>query len=658
VFTVAGIVVLAFQRLRIPAVVGLLVSGVIVGPDGLSLVSDVEHVHQLAEIGVVVLLFAVGLEFSPTRLMSMGRTMLQVGLPQIVLSLAGTIVATWWYFGSLRQAIFAGMLVAMSSTAVVLKILTDRGELSSPHGRIDVAVLLLQDLCVVAAVLLVPLLAAQRGAEDPAGAHAPSLWLPVAVGIATVAGILVAGRFLLPRLLLEIVRTRNRELFLITLFVVCIGTATLTARVGLSLALGAFLAGLTLSESDYGHQTFAEILPFRDTLSSLFFVSVGMLLDVGHVVSNIVLVAATVAGLLTLKTLSVAAPALATGHPLRTAILSGLALSQVGEFSFVLASAGMTHQLLDASDYQTFLAASVLTMGATPFVMNLAPRIADRLTDLPWLARWVEPRSDDHDAEAPSHRDHVIIAGYGLNGRNLACVLRELGIPYLVLETNPQTVRMHGSAGESIMFGDCTRPSLLERAGIRRARAYVVGISDPRSTCRTVQIARQLNASIRIIVRTRYQSELDELRLLGADEVIPEEFETSIEIFARVLREFQVPGNVIGRFVAQIRADNYDVFREEHLGREPLRLPVELLGQAETESWLITQGSPAVGRTIGSLAVRTRTGASVIAIRRGTQLIANPGANDALLAGDVVVFLGSREQVSAAAAILEGSQSD
>ena len=568
VFAVAAAVVFAFGLLRLPSVVGLLVAGVLVGPYGLSLVSDLHVVEVLDEIGVVVLLFTVGLEFSLSRLIIMLPTMARVGLPQIVGTTALVTVATWWYLGTLPQAVFAGMLVAMSSTAIVLKLLADRGETAAPHGRVAVAVLLLQDLVVVAAMLAVPLLASAAGVRSPSQAtapvgHAAGLFAnpvaSVAAGLAAVAAVLAVGRLLVPRILHEVVRLRNRELFLMTIVLACLGTAAITAQVGLSLALGAFLAGLLLSESEYGHQAFTEVLPFRDTLASLFFVSVGMLLDVRFLAEHAALVAVTVLAIVLGKTAMTVIPALLAGYPPRTSLLAGAALAQVGEFSFVLGSRGAEAGLLDRDDYQTFLAAAVLTMAATPLLAAALPGWLDRLSRSRLCGWWLADRTPPAGRQELS--DHVIIAGFGLNGRNLAAALAEFGVPHVVLELNPETVRRERALGLDIHYGDCTRAAVLEHVGIARARAYVLAISDAASTRRSVQIARELAPGVRIIVRTEYVLEVEELRHLGANEVIPAEFETALALFDRVLSIYDVPEATIDDRADRMRLENYGFLR-------------------------------------------------------------------------------------------------
>ncbi len=582
VFAVTAAVVFAFGRARVPSVVGLLVSGVLVGPYGLSLVADEESVKLLAEIGVIVLLFTVGLEFSMSRLAAMLPLMAKIGLPQILGTTAIVAAATWWYLGTLPQAVFAGLLVAMSSTAIVMKLLADRGEAASPHGRIAVAVLLLQDLLVVAAMLAVPLLAEAAGTRPSVAAHAvgghapaaleqPPLFesplMTVAAGAVVVGAVLVAGRYLVPRLLHEIVRLRNRELFLITIVLVCLGTAAITGRVGLSLALGAFLAGLALSESEYGHQAFAEVLPFRDTLASLFFVSVGMLLDIRFLAANAALVTATVVAIVLAKALVTAIPAMLAGFPPRTSLLAGAALAQVGEFSFVLGSRGAELGLLDGDDYQTFLAAAVLTMAVTPLLAGLMPWLLEWLSATAWCGRLLA--EGPPDPSAATLHDHVIIAGFGLNGRNLSMALAESGVPHVILELNPETVRRRRAEGLDIRYGDCTRAAVLDHAGIARARAYVIAISDPASTRRSVRVARELAPEIQIFVRTEYVSEVDELRWLGASEVVPAEFETALSLFKRVLAIYDVPEERIDDLADRMRLESYGFLRSKQKNPPP-----------------------------------------------------------------------------------------
>jgi CPA2 family monovalent cation:H+ antiporter-2 len=640
VYAVAGVVVYTFHRLRAPSLIGLLLGGVIVGPYGLGLISNVEAVEVLAEIGVVILLFTIGLELSLSKVFSLAPTMLSVGLPQVLGSIGLTALLTYPYLEDSRQAIFAGMLVMMSSTAVVMKLISDRGEIDSPYGRVGVAVLLLQDLLVAVCMISLPLL------SKVADGHANPV-IDLTKGLLVVAFVLLAIRIAFPRIMFQMLATRNRELFLISIIVACVGSAGMTAWAGLSLALGAFLAGLGLSDSEYAHQTLAEVLPFRDTLSSLFFISVGMLLDIQFVAAHAGFIVLVVLSVLVIKFLVVALPLWLARHPMRTVILGGFSLAQVGEFSFILASRGLSEfGLLSKEDYQLFLAAAVITMAITPLLIAIGPSIADRWfvggtgTKLP--PEHFDPIADD------CRRGHVIIAGFGLNGRNVARVMKDLSLPYVVVEMNPLTVRHERAQGESIVLGDCSRPALLEHVQVKDARALVVVISDPAVSRRTVRIARQINKALHIIVRTRYVSEVNELRQLGANEIIPEEFETSVEIFARVLQRFLIPRNEILDIIDRVRSDHYDVLRrgQETLGR--IELPIEILSDVQTATCRVRENSPVIGKTLADLQFRQTTGASVIAIRRLGQIDANPHADYVLGERDILIMVGSGSQLDRA----------
>lgn len=646
VFVVAGVVVYLLHKIRIPAVVGLLLAGVLVGPNTLRLVHEEENVKLLAEIGVVVLLFTVGLEFSLSRLAKLWHVMLCIGVPQVLICGAAAFLATYWYLGTWGSAIFAGMLIAMSSTAVVLKLLIDRSELAAPHGRISVTVLLFQDLLVMVFMLTLPLLAPHSAGEE-------SVLLGLAKGLGSMALVLLATRFVIPYVLYHVVRTRNRELFLLLIVAVCLGTATLTAASGLSLALGAFLAGLALSDSEYAHQTLSEVLPFRDTLSSLFFVSVGMLLDLTYVVEHLPLVTATVVGIVLLKFLSIGLPMLAAGYPLRLSVLSGLALAQIGEFSFVLAGRGGELGLLSASDTQTFLASAVVTMVLTPALIGLGPKLVTWLPDIGGRGNWFadDAAAEEHAALA----GHVIICGYGINGRNVAKILSDINIPFVVLEMNPITVRDQRRQGVPIYFGDCSRAAVLEHAGVHAAKALVVAISDPATTGRAVQTARMLSGKLHILVRTRYLLDVEELRKLGADEIVPEELETSIEIFARLLDHYAVPRNLIWDYVESLRSHHYEALRDQRRTTNKLQLPKEVLSNVDFELCAIRDGSPVVGQTLAAVNLRANTGATVIAVRRGEQTLTNPGPEFAFQTADIAILLGDRPQLDRALLALDPS---
>src|SRR6266850_5210288 len=649
IFAISLVVILAFHRFKIPALPGFIVAGVLVGPNALGLISDVHRVEALAEVGVILLLFTIGIEFSLSRLREMGRQVLVGGLGQMAFTLLATVAAGIAFLPSWRVALFLGFLIALSSTAIVLKGLTDKGEIDAPHGRLATGVLIFQDLCVVPIMLLLPFLAGTAGGG--------ALGLTFALGKATlvVVGVVVAARTLVPRALAEILKTRSRELFLIAVILVGTLTALGTAAAGASLALGAFLAGLVISESDYGHQAMAELLPFRDVFISLFFVAVGMLVQVGFLRDHPVLALGGVVGVMGGKALLAAVGPALMGYSGRVALLAGLAVSQIGEFSFVLAREGRGTGLLSEGLYQTFLAVAVLTMLVTPFLLQGGPALLDGLERLVPLDRLLPGLRPGAIAVADQPlTDHVIVAGYGLNGRNLTAALRSIRAPYLIVELNAQTVQQARARGEPAFYGDATREEILRALGAERARMLVVAISDPAATRRMVRVGRTLNARIHIIARTRYVTEIPELSRLGADVVIPEEFETSIEIFARVLAHYNVPRSDIERLVDQIRSSHYEALRGgDGAGRITLGA-VAGIPQMAVERLRLAPDSPLVGKTLAATGLRTQTGALVLAVGRGTDEIATPGPHFRLAADDVLVVVGQPPQLRAAARLVAG----
>lgn len=647
VFGVSTLVVFLFHRLRQPTIVGFLVSGVLVGPYGLSLIADVHQVELLAEIGVVLLLFTIGLEFSISKLNQMRWLVLGGGSLQVL----GTILLIGggaWLFGlPPAQAVFFGFLLALSSTAIVLKILMDRGEIDSPQGRFAVGMLLFQDVCVVPLMLLTPLLSGKT-------ATGPVAILLVLGKVAlTVTLIFFLSRLLVPRLLFQVVKMRSPEIFIISIILICLGTAWATSQIGLSLALGAFLAGMVIADSEYSHQTMANILPLRDSFMGLFFVSVGMLMNLGTLLTHPLEVAGTLLAILIGKTVVVVGSVLVLGYPLRVAALVGCALAQVGEFSFVLSRVGWEWGLITPELNQYFLSASVISLLLTPFAIQLSPKLADRIGRLRGVERWFPGRSfEELKPERVQLRDHVIIVGYGPTGGNLSRVLKATQVPYCILELNGETVRRMRAKGEPIYYGDVASQEVLKHLGIQHARSLVIAISDPASIRRATRLARDLNPHLYILVRTRYEVEIDELYRLGANEVIAEEFETSIELFARVLRRYHLPRSVIGEQVEKVRQEKYEMLRQFQappLGQSDV---TRLFAQVEMETYLTREAGSTTGKTIGELHIRHRTGASVVAVIQDGRIIANPGPEHRIAAGEVLVLVGNRQQVEQALVFL------
>jgi CPA2 family monovalent cation:H+ antiporter-2 len=654
IFTVSIAVVFVFQQFRLPSIAGFLVAGALIGPHGFNLVSDIQTVQTLAEIGVVLLLFTIGIEFSLVQLASLRRLLfiaapIQVGGVIAIVALAAAGAGLTW-----SEAVFWGFLLSLSSTAIVLKSLAASGETDSIHGRAAIGILVFQDLAVVPMILLTPILA------SPNEGGTLSILATLGKSAVVVGLVVVAAWYAVPRFLEHIVRSRSRELFLLTVIVLCLGIAWLTSLGGLSLALGAFIAGLVISESEYSHQAMAEILPFRDSFNSLFFVSIGILMDWHVLVQAPIMVTALLAAVLLIKFLAGAGAVLAVAAPPRAAVMAGIALAQVGEFSFILAEVGQEYRLLSGTPYQIFLAVSVCSMIITPLLMQWSPHVARRVEAVQRVHRWFPARTTAHVLETEGRhlrvKDHVIIVGYGLNGRNLARVLEETEVPFVALDLDGDTVRREVQHGVPIYYGDATNPHVLRHVKIEDAKVLVVAISDPFMARRTVQVARGLNPKIHIVVRTRYLRELQELHQLGADDVVPEEFETSIEIFALVLRTYNMPQEFVMRKAEQIRREGYALLRRSEMPELAHHLRGGTLSDVEVETCRIEADSPAVGKSLAQLAMRPRTGASVIAWTRSGVTESNPSEKTKLLAGDIVVLLGSRDQIRRAMGLLLPSE--
>jgi CPA2 family monovalent cation:H+ antiporter-2 len=642
---------IVFRQFKIPSIIGFLATGIIAGPHALGFVKNIHEVEQMAEIGVVLLLFTIGIEFSLKELLRIRHLVLWGGGLQVGLTIALVAMISTMAGFTPAESVFFGFLVSLSSTAILMKLLMDAGEMDTPHGKAALGILVFQDLCVVPLMLFVPFLGgAGNGIVDVALVSIKAL---VVVVIAH-----FGSRFAVPWIFSQVVRTRSRELFILTIIFVGFGTAWLTAQAGLSLALGAFIAGLAISESEYSHQVMGDIIPFRDAFISLFFISVGMLLNPAFVLSNPFSILAVVTTIIVVKCVVVFGAILILKFPVRVALTSGLILAQVGEFAFVLSYSGIKYGLLTESTYQVFLSASVATMALTPLYLKLADPFAEKVSLL--LSRMLPAfllkgaRSTGVSHACFPMEGHVIIIGYGVNGKNVARVLTSNGIPYLAVEANHLTVRTERKKGVKIIFGDASRPEILQHAHIENARILVVAISDATASRRIVSQARSMNSSVHIIVRTRYIAEMEPLYTLGANEVIPEEFETSIEIFSRVLRNFLVPHDQIEICIGEVRKDSYQMFRS--MSRRNLHAVgiSSYLAGSELLTCRVQQGSAADGSHLKDGLIRGRSGATILAIKRGDEVMPNPDPVWELCPEDVVLLLGNPQQLSVAAALFYG----
>lgn len=545
---VAVTVVLA--RLRVPAVAGLVLAGALVGPHGLLLVHSMHEIEMLAEIGVVFLLFSIGLELGVSRVRDVLRRVALGGVAQVGLTLVAVATIALLLGESLARAVFYGFVFSLSSTAIVLRALTERQEIEAPHGRLILGTLIFQDLCVVPMVLLVPLLA------SPAAPSTVLIGLGTAVAktVAVVVSLLVGASVVLPWVLGRVDASRSREVFLLAILGLCIGTAWLTAQAGLSLALGAFLAGMLVADTEYGHRALGDILPLRDAFVSLFFVSIGMLFDPEAITAQPLSFALFLAGFLGLKGLLASVSALAIRFPVRVAWLAGVGLAQFGEFGFVLARLGEHHGLVDAEQLGPLLSAGVVSMFLTPLLVRAAPHVTAGERLLRPLERTLGVASiDETEDQAPPLRDHVVVVGFGLAGREAARALEACAVPHVVLDLNAANVQAGRELGLPVFYGDATSEEALGHAQLAQARMLVLLMNDPSAVDRVLACANRVAPAVPAVVRTRYLRDRDDLLDRGAADVIVEEVEGAAEVVARLLGRIGAPPGRVHAVMRRMR---------------------------------------------------------------------------------------------------------
>ena len=659
-FGLSVAVTLIFQKIKLPTLLGYLITGVIAGPYGLSLINGTSEVDHMAEIGVVFLLFLIGIEFSLKQLISIKKAVFIGGTVQALSTIAITAVCYYFFSSDWNKSIFIGFLFCLSSTAIVLKILADKGEMHSPHARLILAILIFQDLLVVPMVLLTPLLA---GAKDvlPIVLTSPlfagtddlifRLMIELVVKLILVLLLVFAGaRYIVPKLLFEVAKTRSQDLFILTTILICFSIALLCHSIGLSLALGAFLAGLIISESEYSHQATGNILPFREIFTSFFFVSIGMLLDLSFLTEHLLWILGLTLLVVFVKTFTASLASIFLKYPPRTSFKTGLALFQVGEFAFILSKSGIQYGLLDETTNQYFLSISILSMALTPVLMNYSEKISKYTYKL-FIPQRIKHRLhhlnvkktvSDHVVE--KLKNHLIIIGYGINGQNLSKASKFAGIPYIIIELNAETVKEELKKGEPIVYGDAMQANILEHARIGAARSVVIAISDLKAAENVLSSIRRINKSIYIIVRTRSVKEVPVFMKLGASEVIPEEFETSVEIFTRVMNKFLIPKDQIDVFIQEIRTEIYDMMRPVHLdhSKERVNLPYFDIVCLKVEQ----DRSSIVNKTLTESALRSKYGIQVLAIQRDKRIIHHVDGATVIKLYDSLFISGDPDAIS------------
>lgn len=642
------------QQFRLPSIVSFLIIGMLAGPYGFAIITDQASIETFGEIGIILLLFTIGLEFSFEKLFRSWRTVIIGGLIQLCTTIVAITFVAYALHVPFTGAIVFGFIISLSSTAIVMKILQERREVDTLQGRTLFGILLFQDLAIIPMILITPVFMGSGGPDLGA--------LPLE--LAKVAGILIVivifGRWVIPGLLYRVASQRNRELFFITIAGICIIVAWLTNQAGLSFTLGAFVAGLIIGESDYNIDALSHIIPFRDVFASIFFLSIGMLLNTQSILSDvsfILLILLIVTLIIITKILTGACAAAFLGMPARISIFTGFALCQVGEFSFVLAKTGLDSSFIPEQVYQIFLASAIVTMALTPFMMNAAPRA----TEIYYRMMPHRALRNARDLTSPggteqSLKDHIIIAGYGITGKSVARAAEITGIPYMVIEMNPDVIRREKSARRPyFIFGDASRDELLEHAGIRDARALVVVVSDQEAIPPIVHKARRMSPDLYIIARTQHIRHAQYLLDLGADEVVSEEYEAAREIFTRALRKYRLPEPEIAKIVTKLQDWGYARFIRNGDNKPTMGIDTVLLS-LRIHMLTVEPGSYAEGKAIMELELKNRYGVADFGLRRDNKTTTQPDESTCLKAGDALLVFSTDETAAEIGQLFTPSQ--
>ncbi len=621
-------------RFRIPSIVIFLLIGVLVGPSVFGFISDESAISLFGDIGILLLLFTIGLEFSFQQLLKSWRTVIIGGIVQVCTTIIAITMVARVFAMPFSEALIFGFIVSLSSTAIVMKILQEKGEVDTLQGRTLLGLLIFQDLAIIPMMLISPMLVGSAGPDLAA--------LPL--GIAKVAAILlvvvVLARWVIPSFLFRVAKEKSRELSLVTLAVICLAITWLTNEAGLSFTLGAFIAGLIIGESDYNIDALGHIIPFRDVFAGIFFLSVGMLLNIGTVSGNLEYVTLIVALIIGVKILTGTLSAAVLGMPDRVSIFCGLALCQIGEFTFVLAKYGLDASLIPNGVYQVFLAGAIITMALTPFFMSASPGVVDLLYRVVpnrggrYGAGTMKPESTGEEM-----KDHMVIAGYGLTGKSVARAAKIAGIPYTVIELDPEIIRLERSAFRPhFIFGDAVKEEVLAHAGISRARTLVLAISEEDAIPRIIRTARQMAPDLYIIARTRRVRNADLLLKLGANEIVSEEFTAAIEIFSRALQKYRMPESEIGKIIARMKVLGAAMFVRDPEDGPPAPARKTFFSGLHVHTFEVEAGSFAEGKSEAVLELKARFGIPEIAIRSNGVSVTPLADARILKPGDVLIF--------------------
>ena len=647
IFALSTLVNLLFTRIRVPTVVGYLLTGVIAGPHLLSLAGAEHEIEILAEIGVVLLLFTIGMEFSLQHLLKIRKIVFLGGFLQVLLTAAAFFIVSSFYNMTWESGLFISFLAALSSSALVMKLLQERSEITSNYGRTVLGILIFQDL------LLVPLLLFTNLLGDSVLNIREEIITLILKVIFIIGLVYVGNRWVFPKLLHLIAMTKNQELFLMSIALICFSIALLTSRLGMSLAFGAFLAGLMISDSEYSHNIFGNFLPIKDVFTSFFFVSIGMLLNIPFVIDNFQLVFISVLMVIILKTIIAGGTGFILGHTLKGTILIGLFLSQVGEFSFILARLGYNYKILSGSYYQLFIAVAVITMALTPFLIHLASPLYNILLKLPLPSIIINGLFPLKEVEIPDIANHLVIIGKDPSAIKLSAMAKFTNINHISIVFDPSLAREKMKKGDLVVYGDAINEPVLKKAHVDTAEIVVISVGSIIPSMSIIERVRKLNDKAYIMVRSPLTQNVGQLYRMGADQVLPEKLELAIDFLNRILVKRSSPVKEINKIMLQIRNINLGVFSEKHMIQPSI---LDEFSDINISIINVGRGSIAEGKSPIDIELRRRTGVTLFAIKRGTNIIEHPSPDTVFQQADIAYVLGDPGQVSLASKLFAAHQ--
>jgi len=640
IFALSTLVNLIFTRIKVPTVVGYLMTGIIAGPHLLGLVHSEHQIELLAEIGVILLLFTIGMEFSLKHLLKIRRIVFFGGLIQVTITAGVFYIVSTFYELDWHSGLFIGFLVALSSSALVLKLLQERSELTSNYGRTTLGILIFQDLMLVPLLLFTNLLGNKE-------VDLSRELIVISIKAVIIIGVVYAGnKWLFPKLLHHIALSKNQELFLMSILLICLSIALLTSQMGMSLAFGAFLAGLMISESHYSHNAFSNLIPFKDTFTSFFFVSIGMLLDLGFVIENLPIVILSVFLVISIKSIIGAFTGFILGHTFRGFVVIGIALSQVGEFSFILAKIGVNNSIITNYYYQLFLAVAVITMALSPFLMRASLPFANLLLKLNPPKFLVDGLFPLQEMEIPNFKNHLVIIGKDASSLKLSKMAQNSNIQHVSIIFDPLTAKEKMDGGDTVVYGDAVNEPILMKAHVDTADVVVVSVGSLIPCMAIIEKVRSINKKVYIIARSKYIANVKQLYEIGADQVLPEKFEIAIDLFNRILANKLYPQREVNRILNHIRSENLGVYSEMDIVNQPTIM--DELPNMNITAIKVDSNSLLDGKTLAESQLRNKTGVTLLAIKRGDEIIEHPSPTTIFQGNDIVYVLGNPEQVNLA----------